>query len=78
VVELLLQGYDNQAIADALHMAERTVKNHFSRLFLRYGITGGIKRVKLAVMLYKAQLEEGDLNENSSVTPAPDLNHSLR
>ena len=55
VVELLLQGCDNSEIASELKMARRTVKAHFNRLFLRFGITGGIKRVKLATMLYRRQ-----------------------
>ena len=53
VVELLLQGCDNAEIASQLKMALRTVKMHFNRLFLRFGITSGIKRVKLATLLYR-------------------------
>lgn len=56
IVELLLQGCDNDEIARQLKMARRTVKAHFNRLFLRFGITGGIKRVKLATLLYREQL----------------------
>jgi len=56
IAELLLRGYDNKAIADELHMAERTVKAYFNRLFIRYDIKGGIKRVKLATLLYRRQL----------------------
>ena len=44
IVELLLQGCDNSEIARDLNMAERTVKAHFNRLFLRFGIKGGIKQ----------------------------------
>src|SRR5271156_1869353 len=55
IVELLLQGCDNAEIASQLNMARRTVKAHFNRLFLRFGINGGIKRVKLATMLYRRQ-----------------------
>src|SRR5271156_2699966 len=55
IVELLLQGCDNAEIASQLNMARRTVKAHFNRLFLRFGIDGGIKRVKLATMLYRRQ-----------------------
>jgi DNA-binding NarL/FixJ family response regulator len=55
IVELLLQGCDNAEIANQLKMARRTVKAHFNRLFLRFGITGGIKRVKLATLLYRRQ-----------------------
>ncbi|MGO9083734.1 MAG: response regulator transcription factor [Candidatus Sulfotelmatobacter sp.] len=55
IVELLLQGCDNAEIASELKMARRTVKAHFNRLFLRFGITGGIKRVKLATLLYRRQ-----------------------
>lgn len=62
IVELLLQGCDNAEIATQLKMARRTVKAHFNRLFLRFGITGGIKRVKLATLLYRRQacLQTGD------------------
>ena len=56
IVELLLQGCDNDEIARQLNMARRTVKAHFNRLFLRFGITSGIKRVKLATLLYRRQL----------------------
>jgi len=56
IAELLLQGCDNLEIAKQLKMARRTVKAHFNRLFLRFGITGGIKRVKLATILYRRQL----------------------
>src|SRR5712692_8298714 len=55
IAELLLQGCDNAEIASQLKMARRTVKAHFNRLFLRFGITGGIKRVKLATLLYRRQ-----------------------
>src|ERR1700746_757184 len=56
IVELLLQGCDNDEIARQLHMARRTGTAHFTRLFLRFGMTSGIKRVKLATLLYRRQL----------------------
>jgi DNA-binding NarL/FixJ family response regulator len=56
IIDLLLQGCDNSEIARQLNIAERTVKAHFNRLFLRFGIKGGIKRVKLATLLYRRQL----------------------
>ena len=55
VLELLLQGCDNAEIASQLKMALRTVKAHLNRLFLRFGIKGGIKRVKLATLVYRRQ-----------------------
>ena len=55
VVELLLQGCDNLEIAKQLNIAHRTVKACFNRLFLRFGITTGVKRVKLATLLYRRQ-----------------------
>ena len=56
IVELLLLGCDNAEIARQLNMARRTVKVHFNRLYLRFGITTGIKRVKLATMLYRQHM----------------------
>ena len=35
IINLLLQGCDNAEIARDLNIAERTVKAHFNRLFLR-------------------------------------------
>src|SRR6185312_7858569 len=65
IVDLLLQGCDNDDIAKQLKMARRTVKAHFNRLFLRFGIHGGIKRVKLATLLYRRQLcSEANATEN--------------
>src|SRR2546423_12054239 len=73
IVELLLQGCDNAEIARQLKMARRTVKAHFNRLFLRFGISDGIKRVKLATLLYRRQLcSEGSVTE--SVHPANESN----
>ena len=51
VVELLLLGCDNTEISKNLNIAPRTVKAHFSRLYLRFGIADGIKRVKLCNLL---------------------------
>src|SRR5258707_5562848 len=69
IVELLLQGCDNDEIARQLNMARRTVKAHFNRLFLRFGITSGIKRVKLATLLYRRQLcLEANVTESASPT----------
>jgi len=56
LVELILQGCNNVEIAKQLNMALRTVKAHINRLFVRFGVTSGIKRVKLAVILYRRQL----------------------
>jgi uncharacterized protein YbcV (DUF1398 family) len=81
IVELLLQGCDNDEIARQLKMARRTVKAHFNRLFLRFGINGGIKRVKLATLLYRRQLwMQTAVTENESPVSASteSLNLSLR
>ena len=59
ICRLLLNGCDNAEIAKELKMAKRTVKAHFNRLFLRFGIRDGIKRVKLMVILYRRREEFG-------------------
>ena len=69
IVELLLQGCDNDEIARQLKMARRTVKAHFNRLFLRFGIRGGIKRVKLATLMYRRQL----LSEGLDLSSLPEI-----
>ena len=76
IVALLLQGCDNPEIARQLNMAQRTVKEHLKRLFLGFGITDGVKRVKLATLLYRRQVcQEVDsmaivspLQENSGLS----------
>jgi DNA-binding NarL/FixJ family response regulator len=73
IIELLLQGCDNAQIARDLNMAERTVKAHFNRLFMRFGIKGGIKRVKLATLLYRRQL---CLEKQQSVAAPVNANNS--
>jgi DNA-binding CsgD family transcriptional regulator len=67
IAELLLQGCDNDEIGKELKMARRTVKAHFNRLFLRFGIRDGVKRVKLATLLYRRQLcSEANATENEA------------
>src|SRR5215471_4801482 len=76
IADLLLQGCDNAEIAKQLNMARRTVKAHFNRLFLRFGITNGIKRVKLATLLYRRQLCS-EASATGSASPAKGSNESL-
>lgn len=55
IAGLLLLGYSTEEIAKELKIANRTVKMHLNRMYIRAGITDGIKRVKLAVRLYREQ-----------------------
>lgn len=68
ICNLLLQGADNADIASTLGMKPRTVKAHFSRLFLQYRIQDGHKRVKLAVLLYRASRLANSKSQDSSAT----------
>src|SRR5438309_5369331 len=77
IVNLLLEGCDNAEIAGQLRIAQRTVKAYFNRLFLRFGITSGIKRVKLATFMYRSRLcsdviftGDAQLNGNSQSSPS--------
>ena len=70
IAELLLQGCSNAEIARQLRMNPRTVKAHFNRLFQRFGISGGIKRVKLATFLYRRSLRlHGGIAEIGLLAP---------
>ncbi len=53
IADLLLQGCDNAEISKLLKMKRRTVKAYMNRLFRRFEIKDGIKRVKLATLLYR-------------------------
>jgi hypothetical protein len=78
IADLLLEGCDNAEIAKQLKMARRTVKAHFNRLFLRFGIRSGIKRVKLATLLYRRQLclEGSAMESGSQVKENSELSNS--
>lgn len=53
VVDLLLEGGENRDIAKALALQVPTVKGHLNRIFRRFGIRDGRKRVKLATLIYR-------------------------
>lgn len=57
VIELLLQGCENEDIARELRLSPRTIKAILNRLYTRYGVSDSryIKRVRLAVKLYREQ-----------------------
>ena len=59
LLRLLLTGCSNAEMAGKLGIKTRTVKAHFNRLFIKFRIEGGIKRVKLAVIAYRARQELG-------------------
>lgn len=56
VALLLLEGCDNPEIAKRLHIKVRTVKHYMRQMFIKHGIKTGIKRVKLATLLYRESL----------------------
>jgi len=56
IQELLMRGYENRDISTELGMSVRTVKAYMHRMFERNGIRNGVKRVKLAVKLYRETL----------------------
>src|SRR5215469_590549 len=62
IVALLLQGCENGEIARQLNMPLRTVKAYFKRMFLRFGVKSGVKRVKLATLLYRRELDRESLS----------------
>jgi len=53
VAKLLLQGLPDREIAARLGIRLRTVKDRLTGMYRRYEIRGGIRRVKLAVLLYR-------------------------
>ena len=68
LLDLLLEGADTAEIARELCMAQRTVKAHLSRLFLKFQIEGGNKRVKLAMALYPSDSAAGAARAESRLS----------
>lgn len=54
VADLLLNGCESREIARELGIALRTVKMRLAGMYRKFGITGGAKRVRLAVAVYQA------------------------
>ena len=51
VASLLLLGYSNREIGKKLRLTTRTVKAYMGRMFRRYNITEGNKRIRLVTLL---------------------------
>jgi DNA-binding NarL/FixJ family response regulator len=51
VADLLARGASNAEVAQELGMAINTVRAHLNKLYMRYGITTGSKRMKLVAIL---------------------------
>jgi DNA-binding NarL/FixJ family response regulator len=69
IAALLLQGCENPEIARQLGMKLRSVKHRFTQMFKQYHIEGGVKRVKLAMLLYRRQREQERRREDNPETP---------
>ncbi len=57
IFELIGEGYSNRQIAEGMHLAEKTVKNYISNLFVKLGID---RRTQAAAMA--ARIEERERN----------------
>ena len=68
IVKLLMRGCNNAEIARQLKIARRTVKKHLERLFRRFRITGGIKRVKLATLVVSDTKVTANESEGSVIS----------
>jgi DNA-binding NarL/FixJ family response regulator len=66
VLDLLVEGCSNKEIGGQLQISPRTVKHHLRTLFLRAGIIGGRKRVKLARYIHEGT--------SAVTTPSESLN----
>jgi DNA-binding NarL/FixJ family response regulator len=49
VLKLIANGKDNAAIAGALHISPKTVKNHISNILMKLGIENRIQAAVYAV-----------------------------
>jgi DNA-binding NarL/FixJ family response regulator len=57
VIELLLiEGCSDAEISKRTGLSARGVTNRVNRMYLSYGITAGVKRVQLTVLLFRRWL----------------------
>ncbi|MFZ3191308.1 MAG: LuxR C-terminal-related transcriptional regulator [Candidatus Sulfotelmatobacter sp.] len=69
IVDLLLQGYDNAAIARRLRITILTLKGRFHHLFTKFGIRDGAKRVRLAVLFYSPKIDAKEVRSSQTFSP---------
>jgi len=48
----LLQGLETPEIAMKMNFTPQNVKHHLRKIYKKFGITHGVKRIRLAVALY--------------------------
>jgi DNA-binding NarL/FixJ family response regulator len=58
VFNLLLQGLDNKAIADTLHVTTKTIAYHISNIMAKIGVTSRLEAVVWAQEIMLAELEK--------------------
>jgi DNA-binding CsgD family transcriptional regulator len=60
IVRMLMRGLTTKEMLMELGVKPRTLKAHFNRLFLKFGIDRGyVKRVRLIHLLYEQSRREG-------------------
>lgn len=64
IISLLLQSYSNKEIAEKLMVGTACIKHHLRRLYLRYQILDGRKRIKLAMLFAEAH-KNGKFNDKA-------------
>src|SRR5215472_13613921 len=66
VVELVVHGKSNRAIAEALFLSERTVESHISSIFGKLNVRS---RVELAGVVFRGLLNAGPDAARPDITP---------
>lgn len=56
VVDLVVQGKSNMAIAGQLCLSEKTVKNHLSRIYLKHGLSSRTELMAMVLAARKGEL----------------------
>lgn len=53
----ILKGLDNKEMAKEMGVSVRTAKAYCNQLYQAFGITSGVKRVKLVVILFRNRIQ---------------------
>ena len=69
IERLLIEGCSDQEISQRTGLKPRSVTARVKQLYLAYGITDGVRRVQLTVLLFRRMLTQCELKRSLRSSP---------